>query len=95
MNDIFRFQVSGFSYPGLTGRATDPVFRRHFFACVKQFRAGRPVNRTVHTAASQHPGVGGINDGIDFSRGDIPLDNFYGIHIFYLWCPFFFMVSTF
>jgi hypothetical protein len=94
MNDIFRFQVSGLSNPGLTGRATEPAFRRNFFACVKQFRTGRPVNSTIHSAAPQHPGVGGINDGIDLSRSDIPLNNLYGIHIFLSDAPFF-MVSIF
>jgi hypothetical protein len=48
--------------------------------CLKK-GAGSPVNSAIHPAAPEHPGVGGIDDGIDFSGGDIPLDNLYAAHI--------------
>ena len=46
-------------------------------AFLYQTGAGGPMDRPVDHAAAEQGGVGGVDDGIHFERGDVALDDFY------------------
>jgi hypothetical protein len=39
------------------------------------------MNRPVHATATRQARIGGVDDGVDFERGDIRLDNFEMGHV--------------
>ena len=66
MNDMFRREPITASDPGLAGLAA-----ANFFAFCQEFRAGRAMDRSIDSAATEQRGIRGIHDRIDLQPGDV------------------------
>ncbi len=69
MNDMLRRQVAAFGNLCIPRRAAAQCAAR-----LQQSRPGRPMDRPIHTTASEQRGVGGINNRIDLELRNIAFD---------------------